>query len=169
MFPTVLWSCQDTTPCFALIAVGWEHLQLSGQLERVAAVHGVLFLVRDDVQCWRRDDLQFWSESVWIDIKTTSLKSVVLGCVYRPPSSLLTDIDRFEFLDVLNASLERISQRRTHIVVVDDFNATSPQWRSTDSHNATGRRLEPEFFRLGLHQCVDFPTRLRADGNFGSL
>ena len=85
---------------------------------------GVLFLVRDDAQCWRRDDLQFWSESVWIEIKTTSLKSVVFGCFYRPPLSLLTDIDRF--LEALDASLERISQRWTHIV--GDFNTTSPQY-----------------------------------------
>ena len=50
-----------------------------------------------------------------------------------------------------------------------DFNATSPQWCSSDVYNAAGRRLEPVFLRLGLHQTVTFPTHLHPDGSFGSL
>ena len=129
---------------------------------------GMLFLTRNDVKCVRRADLQIWEESVWIEVELDSRgKSVVLGCVYRPPSSLSTDIERF--LDCMDATLENLDWSRSQVAILGDFNATSPQWCSTDEYNAAGRCLEPLFLRLGLHQVVSTPTHLRPDGSFGSL
>ena len=54
-------------------------------------------------------------------------------------------------------------------MIVGDFHSTSPSWCTSDTYNGAGRSLEPVFHRLGLHQCLDFPTHLRNDGSLGSL
>ena len=128
---------------------------------------GVMILARDDVKCIRRADLQLWMESVWIEVDMGSFgKPLVVGCVYRPPSSSSADVEHF--VDCMDAT-EKVDHRSSHVAIVGDFNATSPQWCSTDVFNAAGRRLDPFFLRLGLHQAVSFPTHLRPDGCFGSL
>ena len=43
---------------------------------------GVLFLVHDSVQAQHRPDLQVWPESTWIEMKTTSNRPLILGCLY---------------------------------------------------------------------------------------
>ena len=132
---------------------------------------GVLLLVKDGIKCRRRDDLAVWPESVWLEVTMDApedhTKSFVLGCIYRAPSSLLSDVDRFAVS--LESALDKVDERRSTVVLVGDFNATSPVWNSSDSYNAAGRSLESLFLRLGLHQCVDFPTHLRHDGSLGSL
>ena len=40
---------------------------------------GVILLGRDDLKCWRRNDLQ--QESFWVKLEVEAGKSVVLGCV----------------------------------------------------------------------------------------
>ena len=129
---------------------------------------GVLILARDDVKCVRRDDLQLWEESVWIELELILPgKSVVLGCVYQPPSFLSADVEHF--INDMDATLEKLDRCRSHVAVVEDFNATSSQWCSTDMFNAAGRALDPALLRLGLHQAVSFPTHLRPDGSLSSL
>ena len=54
------------------------------------------------------------------------------------------------------------------VLLAGDFNATSPSWLSTDSHNAAGLLLEQAFLQLGLTQHVFQPTHLRVNGGLGS-
>ena len=56
----------------------------------------------------------------------------------------------------------------TVVILLGDFNATSPAWLSSDNHYSAGRVLEPMSLQLGLQQFVTFPTRLRNDGGCGS-
>ena len=119
------------------------------------------------MRCARRPDLQLWSESVWIEIQLSGCRSLIFGCLYRPPSSSEVDID--EFARCLELSLDSVDFRRSHAILVGDFNATSPTWYSQDNYNAAGRQLEPVIDQLGLYQCVDFPTHLGNDGQLQSL
>ncbi len=123
---------------------------------------GVLLLVRNDVSCIERPDLHVWPESVWAEIRLSS-EAFILGCVYRPPSS-----DPSILSDNLELTFDKID-RRLRVVLVGDFNATSPSWCSSDSYNIAGHQLEPSFLTLGLHQCLSSPTHLRPDGSFGAL
>ena len=95
-----------------------------------------------------------------------------MGCIYRPPSTSLADINTFTAC--LKDSIEKIGSakdplHKTHIALIGDFNATSPKWCTTDKYNCAGRLVEDTFLRMGLHQFVDFPTHIHPDGSFGSL
>ena len=56
---------------------------------------GVLLLVKSGIRCWRRQDLEVWSESIWIEVQSESAssrsrhgqRSIIVGCFYRPPST----------------------------------------------------------------------------------
>ena len=62
---------------------------------------GVFLLVQESVKCRRRDDLQCWPKSVWIEQnldqrknkKTSCSSTIILGCVYRPPSMTQSDVE----------------------------------------------------------------------------
>ena len=62
-----------------------------------------------------------------------------------------------------------LSNPSTNVVLVGDFNATSPSWCSTDQYNMAGKHLEPVFSQTGLHQCVSSPTHLSPSGDLGAL
>ena len=76
---------------------------------------GVLLLVQESDKCRRRDDLQCWPGSVWIELnldqrknkKTSCSSTIILGCVYRPPATTQSDVENFTSL--LEQSLERVS------------------------------------------------------------
>ena len=60
-----------------------------------------------------------------MELELDAGKSVVVGCIYRPPSSLRADIDRF--VDDLEETLDKINQQRSNVAIVGEFNATSLQ------------------------------------------
>ena len=128
---------------------------------------GVLLLVRDGLRCSRRADLEVWTESVRIEVRSQSARgSFIVSCLYRPPTA-----DPQALGAALEDSMDKIllSDSFSDVVVVGDFNATSPAWCATDSYNAAGRLLEPVFLQLGLHQCMSTPTHLSSTGNLGAL
>ena len=100
-------------------------------------------------------------------MSSKSPSSIILECVYRPPSSQQVDVDRFTTL--LEQTLEKIDIAKTMVVLLGDFNATSPAWScGVDDYNLAGKQLEPMILRYHLAQCVDFPTHIRNDGSFGA-
>ena len=80
--------------------------------------------------------------------------------MYRPPSS-----DVSEFLSSLDSTLHLVDPEREEVLLVGDFNATSPYWLPSDAYNAAGAVLEPAFLQLGLTQHVRLSTHLRPGGN----
>ena len=55
------------------------------------------------------------------------------------------------------------------VVILGDFNATSPTWTcGVDQYNTAGKSLQPLALRYNLKQCVDFPTHIQHDGSLGS-
>ena len=127
---------------------------------------GVATFIRDGIRFCRRQDLEQWSEDLWIEFPVESLgrrKSLLLGCVYRTPSSNVQD-----FISALDSSLHQVDHSREEVLLVGDFNASSPPWLPSASYNAAGASLEPAFLQFGLTQHVHQPTHLRPDGQDGS-
>ena len=106
---------------------------------------GVLILAKDGVKCWRRNDLQVWAGCGWIEVAASSpsSKSFIVGCVYRPPSAASTDIEKF--VECLESTLDKIDDRRSHVVLLGDLNCTSPAWCASDAYNCAGRYFESVF------------------------
>ena len=71
---------------------------------------GVLILARDDVTCRRRQDLESWPECVWIETSVQSSASLFVGCIYRPPSTSLAEINTFTAC--LEDSIEKIGSAK---------------------------------------------------------
>ena len=94
-------------------------------------------------------------------------QNLLLGCYYRPPSSLRKDIVDFE--ESLESSFNRINTNMYSVVLVGDFKATSPSWLSSDNYNCAGSHLEYFFNHLALEQRVNLPTHLWPDGTSGGL
>ena len=65
-----------------------------------------MLLEKDGLRCWRRPELQCWSESVWIEVPITGSSSLICGCIYRPPSTSASGID--EFARCLESSFDSI-------------------------------------------------------------
>ena len=81
----------------------------------------------------------------------------------------MTQSDVGNFTSLLEQSLERINISKNMVVILGDFNATSPTWTcGVDQYNTAGKSLEPLALRYNLKQCVDFPTHIRHDGSLGS-
>lgn len=140
------------------------HTNASGQAVQQRG-GGVLLLIHDSLTCIPRSDLQIWPESCWIEINIRkSTETLLVGCMYRPPSS-----DVHSFTQDLEACFENVDLQRSHVVLVGDFNAKSPSWLASDNYSAAGHALEPTFLQLGLHQCVSSPTHINQDGSLGSL
>ena len=126
---------------------------------------GVLLLINDSVRWVLRSDLRVWPESVWIEIKLRSSSCpLIIGCVYRPPSS-----DAGVFAQALESTVNMLDFNRSRKLVVGDFNAKSPAWLPSDSYNSAGEILEPVFLQQGLHQHVSAATHLSAGSGLGSL
>ena len=106
---------------------------------------------------------------VGIEPATFRSESAALTTAPRDP----THVDINMFTACLEDSIEKICAKdplhKTHIALIGDFNATSPEWCETDKYNRTGWLVEDTFLRMGLHQLVDFPTHIHPDGSFGSL
>ena len=64
----------------------------------------------------------------------------------------------------------RVNISKDMVVILGDFNATSPTWTcGFDQYNTAGKSLQPLALRYNLKQCVDFPTHIRYDGSLGQL
>ena len=127
---------------------------------------GVLLSCREDINFIPRPDLQFWEESSWIEIKLSWKRSLLIACFYRAPENSVISIERFT--TALEQSFSRIDLAKFYVVILGDFNATSPQWNKTDLYNSAGRSLEPATLRQGLCQHVNFSTHIRNNGSLGS-
>ena len=87
-----------------------------------------------------------------------------IGLYYRPPDSPAEALSA-----AVEESVIRLDLRESDLLLLGDFNATSPTWLSTDSLSAAGAVLQPFFLQLGLTQHVRSSTHLRHGGQLGSL
>lgn len=100
-----------------------------------------------------------FKESVWVNVKIGKKKSVVIGCVYRSPSSDSANNRKLESL------LRAISDKNfKHLVIVGDFNYPNVNWDTCTSTDREGSECDQ--FLESLKDCflvqhVEEPTRYR--------
>ena len=93
-------------------------------------------------------------ESLWIRVQTHN-QSLTVGCTYRPPNSHPDD-----FCSKLEACLRGINTQDNSILILGDMNGKNNTWLSSDITDRAGDKLSCLFDAYGLHQHVDFPTRI---------
>ena len=116
---------KDSVPDDALSLPGYDIHRRDRMIRRGG---GVLLWTSSALKCVRRFDLQEWQEDLWVEISSASCRPLVLACIYRPPDSSMK-----EFCDALETSLSRVSLNKCDVLVVGNFNATSPRWLASDS------------------------------------
>ena len=79
----------------------------------------------------------YFSDSVWCRLKLDKGDSLLIGCVYRSPSSSVENC-----INMNNVIYEAVKLRDTHLLIVGDFNYPEMDWefRQTSEsmqHNAS--------------------------------
>ena len=164
VFVTETW-LSDSVPSSAVPLFGYFLLRHDRSRRQGG---GVACYVRDGLNCLRRQDLEMCdTEDLWIELKpgpATSGRKMFIGVYYRPPDSSADDLSA-----AIEATVMRMDMRTSEVLILGDFNTTSPAWLSPDSLSAAGAVLQPLFLQLGLTQHVSSSTHLRHDGQPGSL
>ena len=111
-------------------------------------------------------DLNEYEEVVLVTVKLQNQDSLLIGCIYRSPSS--DDINNAKLIKML----EQISSRAfSHLLIVGDFNCKEINWElmtTTCIPSSCQAQLVQTINTLGWHQHVNFHTRFRR-GNQPSL
>ena len=123
------------------------------------AYGGVLIAAKNNFICVQRQDLDSNCELLWVEIKITGAKPVLVGSFYCTPN------EKIEYLSYLRESLTKIDMNQySNIWLAGDFNLGDIDW-STQSVRPGGKK--PTMCRelidiandYGLEQIVDKPTR----------
>ena len=123
------------------------------------AYGGVLIAAKNNFICVQRQDLDSNCELLWVEIKITGAKPVLVGSFYCTPN------EKIEYLSYLRESLTKIDMNQySNIWLAGDFTLGDIDW-STQSVRPGGKK--PTMCRelidiandYGLEQIVDKPTR----------
>ncbi|MCP3849730.1 MAG: hypothetical protein GY694_05770, partial [Gammaproteobacteria bacterium] len=116
---------------------------------------GVVLYAREDLNAKRFNNLNShnFSEHVWCTFKSENGETVLIGNVYRSPSSSDSNYD--ELLNILKSDIINTFDR---VYITGDFNLPDIDWNSTN--NSEKDQLFIETLREAfLVQHVDKPTR----------
>ena len=88
---TETWPWMDSViPVGAILPSGFV---VAYRADRVDCVGGdVIILCRDYLKFVQRRDLCCWKESAWIELKSFSSRSLLVGCYYRPLRQSTADV-----------------------------------------------------------------------------
>ena len=118
---------------------------------------GTGFYIKESLVYVRRDDLKFNSpgnyESTFIEIILPNRKNLILGCVYRHPTSTIT-IQQFTN-DYIDPLLEKISVENKFCSLMGDFNIDFLKSDTNNNVNAFFNSVTSHFFA----PCILQPTR----------
>jgi len=92
---------------------------------------------------------------VWVSTTLTS-PSLLLGCIYNPPSSSQSSLDHVSSLFAAADSAPYDNK-----IIVGDFNLPNFSWNLTGSHTQKYAYLASQLLVSGWVQLVDRPTRER--------
>ena len=131
---------KDTLPSNNILIPGYNEFIF----EPKETTHGGTgFYIKDNINYIIRKDLQINSpgdfESIFIEIQIPNKKNLIVGCVYRHPSSKIS-IHNFTNLH-LDPVLQKISAENKQCVLMGDFNV---DLLKIDSHNDSN--LSSHFF-----------------------
>lgn len=123
---------------------------------------GTALYVNSNFNAFERVDLKIQDidyESTWVEIKNSSSKNIVCGCIYRHPRQNIS-----KFLDHLDSTLCKLSKENKEIYICGDFNIDLLKIDSVKSNL--------DFFNLlnsyGLLPFILHPSRV-VEGQVPSL
>ena len=109
---------------------------------------GIIVYVRNGINAKRRFDLETNSiECIWLEITVGKGKPFLVGNMYRPPTSKVEFVDRFE------SFIDNVSSEGKEIILMGDFNKNL-----LNEHK--DKEWENFTTSLGLSQLVCDPTRV---------
>ena len=105
-----------------------------------------------------RDDISVFiphvMESIFIELKTGSNETVVIGVIYRPNTPPRADIDIFN--KHLSDIMDQVTNENKKIILAGDFNIDLLKY---DSHNKTNDFVD-DIFAHGMLPLITKPTRI---------
>lgn len=102
-------------------------------------------------------------ETVWLKLSprrshdASTPPPFLLCTTYRPPNT-----SPRPYAQALDASLSKVQQQRTSLIITGDFNGRSSAWYDADKTDDAGETLQQLFSSHNLHQFVNFPTNMVA-------
>ena len=121
---------------------------------------GTGFYIKDNVDFIIREDLQINSpsdfESIFIEIQFPKKKNLIVGCIYRHPTSKIS-VQNFTNLH-LDPILQKINMEKKQCVFMGDFNVDLLKTESNNESNLFYNNLSSHFFTPFILQ----PTRLNS-------
>lgn len=110
---------------------------------------GIVLYVKSTLPCELRSDLEIEDiEAIWLEMKLDKQKPLLIGYIYRPPSSLASWNDKIE------ETLEKIFIENKEMVIFGDFNYN---FITTGSNNSKWNNIIDTF---NLSQLITQPTRV---------
>ena len=112
---------------------------------------GVAMYIRNSLTFIRRNDLETDDiESIWIEMKCKQRQPVIIGSIYRPPSSPI------DFIDKLGDIIDNISCECKETIVTGDFNYDV----SGDDSSGASNPVISCFNLFQMLQLIHDPTRV---------
>ena len=112
---------------------------------------GIIVYVRDAFEFVRRSDIDCLGiETIWIELIVPYTRNVLLGFVYRPPSSLVDWNERFE------QQISKVCSEGKKSIVLGDFNVDTLKQERYD-------HLDNLMTSYGYKQMITVPTRIVED------
>ena len=138
--------------CYTNFDLSQERLGASGQ-------RGIGVFVSNKLSVREYKTQTAFFEQLWLQVKLEGGDSLMLGCIYRSPSTGL------EETKLLCSLLEEVSDTRpTHLLITGDFNFGGIDWEtcfSSDPPSHPSHLFLEAIMDTFMHQHVTFPTRYR--------
>ena len=120
---------------------------------------GIVLYVHKCLRAIEKDSQSDYEESVWAEIKLKGKDKLLVGCIYRSPSSLEQNSKNLNSL-----LMSKAREKYTHFLIMGDFNYPAIDWKScTTSKNIESKEFQfIETLRdIYMYQHITEPTRGR--------
>jgi exonuclease III len=94
------------------------------------AIRGVGIYVRKELMAEEVTVITKFQESIWISIKLNAKDKVIVGCVYKIPSSKQEHLDE---LESLMRNVSQMDKEYLRILIMGDFNYPKINWKQWTS------------------------------------
>ena len=118
---------------------------------------GIIVYVKTELQAVEVECGNGFKESVWIKINLRGSDKLLVGCIYKSPSS------NEENLRLLNDMIRNINVNDvySHVLILGDFNFPDIDWSSWSSRDSRSQEFIESLRDGYIEQMVDKPTRFR--------
>jgi exonuclease III len=119
---------------------------------------GVALYIRDEIRPEEIKHATLYSPAVWSSITLKNQDKLLIGVIYRSPSS--TDLDNTNLLAMIT---EMVNEQSSHLMIMGDFNYPGIDWeKAVSSGSAVEQGFLDTYRDCFLWQHVTQPTRYRA-------